>query len=708
MRTTLALVALACAPALAGSPTPPVTPKKPVQDEFFGTTVAEDYRWLENWDDPAVKKWSEEQNAYCRAVLDALPGVEALRKRIGELRGINTPSYTGLSFKGGQLFALKTQPPKQQPFVVVLKSADDLASEKVVVDPNQIDPSGHTSMDFYVPSRDGKLVAVSLSEGGSESGSIHIFETGTGKQLQDVIPRVNGGTAGGSVAWNADGTGLFYTRYPRGHERAPEDMDFYQQVYFHLLRTPTDQDTYEIGKDFPRIAEVALDTSDDGAQISAAVANGDGGDFAHYIRMRDGAWRNVSGFEDHIVKTHFGCPGVLTVLSLANAPRGQLAQINLDDPSILNIERLLPQSESVIEDFARTRSQLFVLDLVGGPNQIRLFDHIGTPEGLIPILPVSTVDQMVALGENEILYHNESFLSPPAWYRVNAENVTPVKTAMSKTSPVDYSGYEVVRETATSKDGTKVPVNIIRKKGIKLDGTNPTLLWGYGGYSISEQPGFSEARMAWLEQGGVFCVANIRGGGEFGEEWHKQGNLTRKQNVFDDFYACMKHLVDAGYCTKEKLAIYGGSNGGLLMGAMITQHPDAFAAVSSSVGIYDMLRVELSSNGAFNVTEFGTVKNEELFHAMYAYSPYHNVKDGVKYPPVLMMTGANDPRVDPMQSRKMIARLQAANPGGTYLLRTSANAGHGVGASLNQRIEEDVDRFAFLFHNLGVTYKPVK
>jgi prolyl oligopeptidase len=316
---------------------------------------------------------------------------------------------------------------------------------------------------------------------------------------------------------------------------------------------------------------------------------------------------------------------------------------------------------------------------------------------------------MVKIGDQSILFRNESLLSPPAWYSASVTNSQPVKSSLAKESAADFSGCEVVRETATSKDGASIPIMILRPKGLKMDGSNPTLLWGYGGYSISEQPTFSEIRMLWAEQGGVFAIANIRGGGEFGEEWHKAGNLTHKQNVFDDFYAAMEQLKKDGYCTTDKLAIYGGSNGGLLMGAMITQHPEACRAVVSAVGIYDMLRVELSSNGAFNVTEFGTVKNEDEFKAMFAYSPYHHVADGTKYPSILMMTGANDPRVDPMQSRKMVARLQAATTSGRpVLLRTSMTSGHGIGSSLNERIEQDVDRYAFLFHELGVDYKPVK
>jgi len=295
---------------------------------------------------------------------------------------------------------------------------------------------------------------------------------------------------------------------------------------------------------------------------------------------------------------------------------------------------------------------------------------------------------------------------PPAWYRISPSDVSPVKTGLVRKSPVDYSDCEVVRTEAKSKDGTMVPLTIIRRRGTKLDGTNPTVLYGYGGYGINLTPGFSPIRKLWLEQGGVWAIANTRGGAEFGEEWHLGGNLLNKQNVFDDFHACMKKMVELGYCTKEKLAIMGGSNGGLLMGAMITQHPGDFRAAFSAVGIYDMLRVELSPNGAFNVPEFGTVKDPALYKAMRAYSPYHNVKDGVRYPAVLFMTGANDPRVDPMQSRKMTARLQAA--GGRALLRTSANSGHGGGSSLSQVIEEDVDKYAFLFAELGVEYRAVK
>src|SRR5262249_32077632 len=262
---------------------------------------------------------------------------------------------------------------------------------------------------------------------------------------------------------------------------------------------------------------------------------------------------------------------------------------------------------------------------------------------------------------------------------------------------------EVVREFATSKDGTKVPVSIIMSKGTKRDGSHPALVTGYGGYGVSITPSFSATRRILLDQGFVCAVANIRGGGEFGEPWHLQGNLAKKQNVFDDFAAVLQLLIDRGYTSREKLAIEGGSNGGLLMGAVLTQHPELMKTVVAHVGIYDMLRVELSANGVFNIAEFGTVKNQDQFRALYAYSPYHHVREGLHYPSILFLTGANDPRVDPMQSRKMTARLQAVAPSDVpILLRTSANSGHGGGTGLSERIEQTVDVLAFLFDQLAV------
>jgi prolyl oligopeptidase len=706
---TLGLLVLAVAAVFAADLPPlPETPQKPVTDEYHGTKVTDPYRWLEDGADVAVKKWAEAENRHTRAFLDQLPGLDAIRKRLKDLNGATSPDYVALQERGGKLFALKVQPPKNQPFLITLASADKPETEQVIVDPNKLNPKGTTAIDFYVPSLDGKLVAVSLSEGGTEEGTVHVYEVATGKELMDVIPRVNGGTAGGSVAWNANGSGFFYTRYPRGDERPKEDLDFYQQVYFHKLGTPTEKDTYAIGKDFPRIAEIQLRTDTKGQYALAIVANGDGGEYAHYLLGPSGKWQQLTKFTDKISTSVFGQDDALYLLSRAGAPRGKLLRLPLATPELAQAKVLVPESLATIESFVPTAQRLYIADLVGGPSQIRVFDLKGTEQKRVPLTKIASVGQMVRLQGDDILFRTETFIEPPAWYRYDAGSGQATKTALFRTSPADFSDYEVIRAVATSKDNAKIPLNIIRRKGIRLEGQNPTILTGYGGYSISLTPRFRVSRAVWLEQGGIIAIANLRGGGEYGEEWHRAGNLTNKQNVFDDFIACARYLIELKYTVPDLLAIEGGSNGGLLMGAALTQQPDLFRAVVAHVGIYDMLRVERHPNGAFNVTEFGTVKDPKQFQALYAYSPYHRVKGGTAYPAVLLLTGENDPRVDPANSRKMTARLQAATSSKRPILLRTSSGGHGLDSSLSERIAQEADVYAFLFNQLGVKYQPVQ
>jgi prolyl oligopeptidase len=364
---------------------------------------------------------------------------------------------------------------------------------------------------------------------------------------------------------------------------------------------------------------------------------------------------------------------------------------------------IVPASDAVVQQIEPATDALYVVDLLGGPSQVRRFDLAGKNLATIPIPPISNVQELVAQDDGSLLFKDLSYTEPPAWFDLGADQTEPKKTALVSTSPVSFSDIEVTREFAPSKDGTKVPLNIMHRKGMKLDGNNPTLLYGYGGYGLSMSPTFDFTRRLWFDRGGVYVVANIRGGGEFGEEWHKAGNLTNKQNVFDDFAAAAQYLIEKKYTNSNKLSLLGGSNGGLLIGALITQHPDLMRAVVSAVGIYDMLRVELAPNGAFNVTEFGTVKNPDQFKALFAYSPYHHVTDGTAYPAVLMMTGANDGRVAPYHSRKMTARLQEANKSDhPILLRTSTSAGHGIGTALSERIKQQADIFSFLFAQLDM------
>ncbi len=712
MRANLFLSLLATAAALMLSNVSlaehaPDTPKKPVATEYNGLTVEDPYQWLENDDDSQVKAWSSAQNQRTRKYLDSLPDRAAIEKQLSDWYAKTSPSYFSLVSRPGILFAMKFQPPKQQPMLVTLASADDLKSEKIVLDPNVLDTKGATTIDWFVPSLDAKCVAVSLSTGGSEDGTLHFYETARDKALADAIGHVQYPTAGGSAAWNADGTGVYYTRFPRKGERPDADLNFYQQIYFHKLGTPDTDDTYSIGKDFPRIAEITLQSSRDGKYFLATVANGDGGDFEHFLLGPDGIWKQITQFSDQIKLARLGRDDAIYLLSRAEAPRGKILRLPLEVPELRNAAEIVSAGEAVIEQTVPSNDALYTGDLLGGPSQIRRFDLNGKNATVIPIPQISSVQEMLALENGSLLFRDVSYTAPAAWFQCSAGKTDPAKTALRSTSPVSLADIEVRRELATSKDGTKIPLNILFRKGTKRDGQNPTLLYGYGGYGISMSPNFDFTRRLWFNLGGVYVVANIRGGGEFGEEWHKAGNLTKKQNVFDDFAAAAEYLIKEKYTRSEKLAIQGGSNGGLLMGALITQRPDLFRAVVSSVGIYDMLRVELAPNGAFNVTEFGTVQNPEQFKALYAYSPYHHVVDGTKYPAVLMMTGANDGRVAPYHSRKMTARLIAANKSeNPILLRTSSSAGHGIGTALSERIKQVADIYAFLFAQLGMTGKP--
>ena len=716
MRTSHSLLAplaaaLVASLAHAASLDYPSTPKRPVSDTYFGTTVSEDYRWLEQADSPEAKSWIAAQNALTRRVIDGVPQRAAIKKELLGMIGGGRVSRGGFAFSGGRLFALKRQPPKNQAMIVVLDGHASLKSERMVLDANVLDPTGKTAIDWYEPSLDGKRVAVSLSKNGSEDGTLYIYDTASGKPLADVVPRVQYPTGGGSVAWTADGSGFYYTRYPQGDERPKEDANFYMQVYFHRLGTPAAQDEYVIGKDFPRIAEIKLTSSEDGKYLLADVANGDGGEHAFFLRGLEGKWLKIADYTDGFRNAEFGRDGRLYALGLKNSPRGRIVALKLDAPGdgLSAATVVVPESDAVIESMVPTQSRLYVDFLAGGPSELRVFALDGKPIGPLGAEPISSIRVGTRLAGDAILFGSQSFIRAFAWYAYDPakRGAKPVKTRLA--DPPVYAvnggmpGVEVVREFALSRDGTKVPVNILYKKGSKRDGSRPLLLTGYGGYGVSLRPFFSRRAAFWLRHGGTFAVANLRGGGEYGEEWHLAGNLTKKQNVFDDFIASAQLLLDRGYTTRERFAIEGGSNGGLLMGAVLVQRPELCRAVVSQVGIYDMLRVELTPNGAFNVTEFGTVKDEPQFKALYAYSPLHHVQDGTAYPAVLFTTGEHDGRVEPWMSYKMTARLQAANPAGRPVLqRVASDAGHGIGTSLASAIDEDADVFAFLFGQLGM------
>lgn len=697
-------------------PPAPVFPAGNTVDVIQGTPVKDPYRALENADDPKVKAWSDAENVRTRAYLDALPGRAAVSAKLMRLIKNASPFYGRLQARGPRIFAIYEDPAKQQPWLVTLAASGDPATRTSLIDPNVLDPAGHIAIDWYVASQDGSKVAVSLSSNGSEDGTLHIYDVATAKEIDAPISRVQYPTGGGAVAWSADGKGFWYTRYPG--EDAPEaERHFNMAVYFHRLGEPTTSDTLVLSAmdGLPRTGEVFLDDRDGGAAVLASVQLGDGGQWQQYVLREGKPALQIAHYEDRIVAGAIAKDGTVYGLSRKDAPTGKLLKLAAPYTGGFAAAKTIiaPKTDSAIVDggefgspLAVNADHLFVTRIAGGPVEVGVYDRDGGHATTLPTPPVAAVNEVEPLPNGDVLYSVMTFLDPPGFMRWSAASGRAEKTALVMTSPVSYADASVTRVFATSKDGTKIPLNIIAKKGTKLDGSNPVLLYGYGGYGVNMTPSFSGGfRRVWLDAGGIYVLANIRGGGEYGDAWHQNGALTHKQNVFDDFTAAGETMISLGYTKPDHLALLGGSNGGLLMGAMITQHPALARAVVSAVGIYDMTRVELDPNGAFNVTEFGTVKDPAQFKALYGYSPYHHVTPGTRYPAVLMMTGANDGRVNPLHSRKFAAALQAAqtDPDHPILLRTSQTSGHGIGSSLDETIGQLTDQTMFLLDQLGMS-----
>lgn len=715
-------VALCAVSALAATiPPPPATPTDSVVDVIHGVTIADPYRWLENWSDPKVQAWSAAQNTRARTYLDALPSQEPIKKELKGLIEATSPALYSLEPRGDRVFALYSDPKLQQPMLVTLDAAADPASRKPLVDPNALDRSGHIAIDWFVPSNDGTKVAVSLSKNGSEDGTLHVYDAASGKEIEAPIARVQFATAGGSLAWADDAKGFYYTRYP-GPDAPADHQHFYMQVYFHELGTDAAKDPLVLSeKDgLEKVSEVFLDNRENLPNVMAMVQRGDGNIWSYYVLAKGKAALRVGTYSDNVVYATFGPDGGIYGISRKNSSNGFIVKLNKPVANgFANPKVIVPQSNVAIlsggaeeknNDLTFSKTQMFVRDIVGGPNQVRVFSLDGQPEGKLPLPEVAGNSEIVPLKDGKVLFDVSTYLRPAYYASWNPKTGKAAETALKVTSPVSFADAEVVRSFATSKDGTKIPVNIIMKKGTKLDGTNPTLLYGYGGFGISLTPGFlGSFRRIWLDAGGIYAIANIRGGSEYGDKWHREGMLTNKQNDFDDFTAAAQYLIDHKYTSHQKLAMMGGSNGGLLMGAVLTQHPALARAVVSAVGYYDMLRFETDPNGAFNTTEYGSVKDPVQFKALYAYSPLQHVEPHTAYPAVLMLTGATDHRVNPMHSRKFTAALQAATSSGhPILLRTSMNSGHGIGSSLDERIAEMSDELSFLFDQLGMSFKPMK
>jgi prolyl oligopeptidase len=692
----------------------PVAPKRPATDVYQGVSVTDDYQWLENGDSPETKAWVEKQNAYTLAYVNKLPQRAPILAFLKKSQQEISDSYFNFQKSERSLFAIKKVAANSGVFLVKFASASDKASEATVADMNTFLPQGVSQINWYVPDRDGKLVGMAVSTGGSEEGTLYVIDATTGKRFDDVIPGVQYGTGGGSMAWARDGKGFYYTRYPRAGERSEADRQFYQQIYHHKLGTALSEDTYVVGRDFPRVAEAVLQASPDGAKVLVSIENGDGGEYEHFLLQPGAEPHKIAGFEQRVVQASFGQDDSIWLLSRKANDRGELLQLASGQTELATAKVIVrSDAKASIEGAAMDGNRylamkdcLFVTFIEGGPEEIRTYDLRGKLLGNVPLPKASSVSPLVRLDGSAVMYSTQSYVIPETWFTYSGTG-TPQALAFKREPKPDFSDIETVQLFAPSKDGTGIPMTVLMRKGTELNGSNPALLTGYGGYGISMSPyHLGATERLWFDAGGIFINTNLRGGAEYGEAWHRAGALTHKQNVFDDFAACAEKLIQEKYTSANRLAIIGGSNGGLLMGAELTQHPEMFRVVILFVGIYDMLRVELDPNGQYNVLEYGSVKDPAQFRALYGYSPYHHVKAGTTYPATLFITGDNDPRVNPAHSRKMLAALQANTiPGHPIMLLTSANAGHGLSTDVSEAMAQQADIFAFAFAQLGMMLK---
>ena len=678
----------------------PKAEKRPLEETLHGVKIVDNYRWLEDGQSPETQKWVEEEMAYTRGMLDPLPGRDAIHKRLTELLGIGSISQPQIG--GKYYFYTRREGMQNQPIVYVREGVE--GKDRVLLDVNQLAADGTIALDWYQPSENGKYLVYGTSPSGSEISTLHIIETKTGNALPDTIDR----TRAASIAWTLDNSGFYYTRYPKKGD-VPEGQEMYNRhVFYHELGTDpeTDPPIFGEGRDPEDWPSVSLDN--DGRFLLITVQQGWTKTelFLMDLKKRTPPTRVTTG--KNFIYSGSVYNGRLYIVTNEDAPRYRVFVAEAGDYERDNWKEIIPQTDAVLQGAAVWGGKLFTQYEQNASSQLKIFDLDGTKLHDLMLPALGTVfGSDGKWNRDEIFYGFLSFTVPPTVYRYDLKSGTTSLWAKVDAPSIDPAAYEVNQEWFHSKDGTRVPMFIVNKKGLKKDGHNPTLLTAYGGFNVSLTPSFSRTAYLWMEHGGVYAVANLRGGAEFGEDWHRAGMLDKKQNVFDDMIAAAEHLIAEKYTDTDHLAIQGGSNGGLLMGAMITQRPDLFRAVVCQVPLLDMLRYQNFQIAKLWIPEYGSSDNPEQFKWLYAYSPYHHVKPGTGYPAILFMTADTDTRVDPMHAKKMAAEMQAEAKNGAsktrpILLRIESKAGHGAGKPVTKQIEEFTDVYSFLFWQLGV------
>ncbi|HPE35158.1 MAG TPA: prolyl oligopeptidase family serine peptidase [Bacteroidales bacterium] len=675
----------------------PETKKVDVTDDYHGTIIADPYRWLEDDKSEETAAWVEAQNKVTFEYLEQIPFREDIKNRLTQIW--DYPKYSVTFKKGDRYFYFKNDGMQNQSVLYVQESLEDTA--RVLLDPNLLSEDGTVALSGYDVSRDGKYLAYGISRGGSDWNEIYILEIESGKTLDDHLMWIKFS----GIAWHGDG--FYYSRYdePTGSELSGKNE--YHKVFYHKTGTPQTEDIliYE-NKEFP-LRNYAAGVTDDEKFLIIYETESTSGN-AMYIKdltKQESQFEAIVNGFDHDFTVVDDYDGKLLVRTNYEAPKYQLIQIDPTQKEQSNWKTILPEQENVLENVTLVGGKIVAEYMKDAYSQAFIYDMTGRQTGSLDLPGIGTLAGFSGKKDENIAFYGfTSFTFPTTIYKYDIEKN---ESVVYRNPELDFdpTAYETKQVFYESKDGTKVPMFIVHKKGIALNGNNPTLLYGYGGFNISLTPGFSVTRLILLEQGGIFAMPNLRGGGEYGKEWHEAGTKERKQNVFDDFIAAAEYLIENKYTSPDYLAVQGGSNGGLLVGAVMTQRPDLFQVALPAVGVLDMLRYHLFTIGWAWATDYGKSDVPEEFEYLIKYSPLHNLKTGTCYPATLVTTADHDDRVVPAHSFKFIASLQqhqgCSNP---TLIRIETKAGHGAGKPTSKVIEEYADVYAFMFYNMG--FKP--
>jgi len=673
-------------------------------DTFFNIKVADPYRWLEDGKSPEVQAWLNDENKLARSYLDALPHRDALEKRYGQLLHIDT--ITAPSRAGDRFFYMKRKTTDEKS-ILYWRPVDDPKAEHVLIDPNQFIGTNNASLGESSPTLDGKLLAYTLKPNNADEATLYVKNVETGEDLPGEVIE---GAKYASPSWMPDNSGFVYTYLPPADPAHPEDRPGLATVRYHKLGTNPKNDPVIHKKTGDATKFIGASISRDGKYIFFVQQNGwDKNDIYYQYLHGEPTARMVENWDPIVKGKDFlysleAWKGQAYILTNEDAPHYHLFKVSLNDPSRSKWDEIIPESPAlVLQGVAVVGDHLVLNQLENVTSHVEIRDLDGKPVRRLALPGLGTVSEMTGEPDHDELYYGFiNFTTPPEIFQTSISN--PVQTLWAKINvPVDPSPYIVEQKFFISKDGTKIPMFIVHRRDILLDGSTPFLIYGYGGFGESMTPFFSPGYYPWLEAGGGYALVNLRGGGEFGEQWHHDGMLLKKQNVFDDCIAAAQYLIEQGYTKPERLALRGGSNGGLLAGAVLTQRPDLFRAVVCEVPLLDMIRYDKFGSGKTWVPEYGSPQDLSQFKALYAYSPYHHVKPHAAYPSVLFCTAANDDRVDPMHARKMAAALQAAtgspNP---ILVRVETQSGHGGSDQVKKTIDYATDIWGFLIHEMGM------